>query len=61
MLSAQSMTRVSGVQGLKAAAPRAPIQRAARLVTRAGAVAGEVPDMEKRNIMNLLLAGAVLG
>lgn len=55
------MTRVSGVQGLKAVAPRAPIQRAARLVTRAGAVVGEVPDMEKRNIMNLLLAGAVLG
>jgi len=41
----------------KAAAPAA--RPAARMVVRAAAVVGEVPDRNKRNIMNLLLAGAV--
>ena len=40
-----------------------PVQarRASRtpVVVRAAAVSSEVPDMNKRNVMNLLLAGAI--
>lgn len=46
------------VQSFKPAAARVSAPRAVRVVSMA-AVAGEVPDREKRNIMNLLLAGAV--
>ncbi len=35
----------------------APSRR--RLVVRAAAVSSEVPDMDKRNIMNLILAGGI--
>ncbi|GAB4818552.1 hypothetical protein N2152v2_005598 [Parachlorella kessleri] len=42
-----------------AAAKTAPRSRAARLVVRAAAVPAEVPDMNKRVLMNWLLAGAI--
>lgn len=41
------------------ATPRATRPAARMPVVRASAVAGEVPDMNKRNIMNLILAGGV--
>jgi cytochrome b6-f complex iron-sulfur subunit len=49
-LSAKSSV-VRPVQARKAS--RAPV------VVRAAAVSGDVPDMNKRNVMNLLLAGAI--
>jgi len=39
--------------------PTAPKAARVNVVTRANAAAGEVPDMGKRNVMNLLLVGAV--
>jgi hypothetical protein len=59
MVSVLTSTSMRGqVAGLRAA-PRKAILTRPRLVTRASAIAGEVPDMNKRNIMNLLLLGAV--
>ena len=40
-------------------AAKAPAAQAARQVTCAAAVSGEVPDRKKRNLMNLALGGAV--
>lgn len=59
MVTVMTSTSVRGdVAGLRAA-PRKAISTRPRLITRASAIAGEVPDRNKRNIMNLLLLGAV--
>lgn len=47
------------VSSLKAVSRKPITRRSHRVVTRAAALVGEVPDMNKRNIMNLLLLGAV--
>lgn len=53
--------KTSAVRGLRALpAPKARSTRRAQVVTRAASIAADdVPDMNKRNIMNLLLLGAV--
>lgn len=59
MLNAQVTRATFGdVKGLKASTKTAA-RPAARMVARASAVAGEVPDLAKRGTMNWLLAGAV--
>lgn len=55
-----ALTMQSAVCGAKLQAQtRAKPARAARMVTRAAAVSGDVPDMGKRQLMNALLLGAV--
>jgi cytochrome b6-f complex iron-sulfur subunit len=44
---------------LRAPAARPSVARRPVVAVRAAAVAGEVPDMNKRNIMNLILLGGV--
>lgn len=46
---------VRGLSRKSAVAPKASVARN----TVASAVSGEVPDMGKRNVMNLLLVGAI--
>ena len=46
------------VRGLSRKATAAP-KATSRSVVRASGAVGEVPDMGKRNVMNLLLVGAI--
>jgi cytochrome b6-f complex iron-sulfur subunit len=50
---------LSNKLSLRQAARPAPAARRPVAVVRAAAAAGEVPDMNKRNIMNLILLGGV--
>ena len=52
MLATQKVSFATKQQAVR------PARRAA-VTVRAAAVAGEVPSMEKRNTMNLLLLGAI--
>ncbi|KAL4441468.1 hypothetical protein ABPG77_001972 [Micractinium sp. CCAP 211/92] len=56
---AAALSSKVAVQPAFKAAARPVARRAPVVAVRAAAVAGEVPDMNKRNIMNLLLLGAV--
>ncbi|KAL4444226.1 hypothetical protein ABPG75_011963 [Micractinium tetrahymenae] len=58
-MAAALSSKVAVQPAFKAAAARPVARRAPVVAVRAAAVAGEVPDMNKRNIMNLLLLGAV--
>lgn len=57
-MAALSMSATLGSVKPLAQQARKPA-RATRVVTRAAAVSGEVPDMGKRQLMNALLLGAV--
>ncbi|GBF93340.1 hypothetical protein Rsub_06378 [Raphidocelis subcapitata] len=50
---------LSNKLSLRQAARPAPAARRPVAVVRAAAAAGEVPDMNKRNIMNLILLGGL--
>lgn len=57
---AMALSMQSAVCGVKVQSQvRAKPARSARMVTRAAAVSGDVPDMGKRQLMNALLLGAV--
>jgi hypothetical protein len=56
LANAQSVRGLGSVNGFR---PAKAVSRPARMAVRAAAVSAEVPDMNKRNIMNLLLVGAL--
>jgi cytochrome b6-f complex iron-sulfur subunit len=59
MAAAMSCSAFTG-KALRPAVSRSAAPKTARLVTpRAAAVSADVPDMNKRNIVNLMLLGAV--
>jgi len=48
-----------GCKNIKSKAPRAVATKATKIVSMAAAASEDVPDMNKRNIMNLALVGAL--